>query len=748
MIGSGMAMATTSAGITPSAPVQPGVARRPGSTPPAANGNVSVGGVMSGQSLGSMQSQAKDAAESAAAAEKEQAQPGIAMLAGHIKAFWELAKEAKRPVEDQMLEALYARRGEYTAAKLATIQAAGQPAIYMMLAASKMRQVGSLLHDTLIGAGTEKPWTLEAEPVPELPPLLVAQIKAALTQELETAINAGADPTLEDVRQRMMAVKEQELQRVREEARAGCERMEDKMETQLDEGGFNDALDQFITDITTFKTAFIAGPIVRKKPKLTWVAGNATPVVKTVESLEFERISPFDMYPAPWARTIAEGPFIRKHKLTRESLTEMDGVDGFSSDSIKRVLDLYGTGGLNEWLSIDSELARAEGKLTSPATMTTGLIDALQYWGSVSGKMLREWGMTAKQVPDEAKEYSVEAWLIGPYVIKAALNVDPLARRPFYATSYERVPGSVWGNCPFDLMADCQDMCNAAARSLAANLGISSGPQVVVNTSRLAPGESITSMYPWKIWQVEADPMGNVAPPITFFQPSSNAAELMGVYEKFSTLADEYTGIPRYMTGNEGTPGAGRTASGLSMMIGNASKIIKQVIGSIDLHILSKLIERLYYYNMRYAKDPDLKRAVNVIARGAMSLTTKEAAQVRRNEFLAATNNPTDIAIIGTEGRAEVLRSVVQTLDMNPDKIVPPLAVLKEKQKLIQAAQAAAAAAAQEQPGAGLPGVPTPGTGGAPGTPGNMPPQAQPGQQLTNGAPVTDHFQPPQGAPA
>jgi hypothetical protein len=182
-------------------------------------------------------------------------------------------------------------------------------------------------------------------------------------------------------------------------------------------------------------------------------------------------------------------------------------------------------------------------------------------------------------------------------------------------------------------------------------------------------------------------------------------------------------------------------------MIGNASKIVKQVIGSIDLHVLSRLIERLYHTNMRFAKDPDLKRAVNVIARGAMSLTTKESAQVRRNEFLAATNNPTDMAIIGTEGRAEVLRSVVQTLDMNPDKIVPAVAVLKEKQKKIEMAQVAAAAEAQQLPGTDAPGA-SPGTGGAPGTPGNMPAQAAPGQQLMNGAPVTDNFNPAQGAPA
>ena len=50
----------------------------------------------------------------------------------------------------------------------------------------------------------------------------------------------------------------------------------------------------------------------------------------------------------------------------------------------------------------------------------------------------------------------------------------------------------------------------------------------------------------------------------------------MGIYEKFATLADEYTGIPRYMTGDASVGGAGRTASGMSMLMSNAGKSIKR----------------------------------------------------------------------------------------------------------------------------------------------------------------------------
>jgi len=172
----------------------------------------------------------------------------------------------------------------------------------------------------------------------------------------------------------------------------------------------------------------------------------------------------------------------------------------------------------------------------------------------------------------------------------------------------------------------------------------------------------------------------------------------------------------------------------MSMMIGNASKIIKQVVGSIDANVISKLIERLYYYNMRYSDDPDLKGDVNVIARGAMSLAVKEAAQVRTNEFLQATANPIDMQIVGMEGRAELLRQAAKRLDVNPDKVVPPVQIIKERAAMAQMQMMQQQAMmAQQSQGANGQGVQPQNPPGSPT--GND-------QTLENGAPVSDHFSP------
>lgn len=657
--------------------------------------------------------------EERAAAEAAQRQPIIDDLAGYVRKCWTDARDAKRnTVEPRLLQNMRARRAEYDPDKLAKIREQGGSEIFANLTSVKCRAAGGWIRDVIMSTGTERPWTLRPTPVPDLPPEINDSIVGLAMEPLKQALLMGAPVSQAEVTQNLSSMRDQALAAVREEATKRAARMADKMEDQLIEGGFLDALDKFIDDLTTFPSAIIKGPVVRKRPKLRWrqdESDQMRPIISDELCLEWERVSPFDIYPAPSATTIDDGYLIQKHTLTRSDLQALIGVDGYSDATIRTVLDEYGRGGLRDWLMADEvEQLTAEGKSTTSYTNTSeGLIDALQFWGTVQGKCLIEWGMPEDEVPDPTREYDVEVWLVGRWVIKAVLNYDPLRRKPYYKASYETVPGSWWGNSVADLVRDVQQVVNASARALVNNMGLASGPQVAINVDRLPPGEDITQLTPWKIWQVTTDPYGNsTQQPVQFFQPSSNVNELLTVFEKFSQLADEYSGIPRYLTGDT-TGGAGRTASGLSMLINNAGKSIKQVIGNIDMAVINPLIERLYIHNMQYAEDPDLKGDVAVVARGASSLIAKESAQVRRNEFLAATANPIDMQIVGPEGRAAILRETAKTLDMNPDAIVPPIEVLRQKWQ---------AQAMQQQQLMGPAGS---------------------GQELMDGGAVTDNFSPP-----
>lgn len=695
-----------------------------------APGTVSAGGLVTIKSLKGMADEAR------AEAQKANSQPVVQALAGYIRKKWMSAMMAKQMTSEiKMLKSVRARRGEYDPDKLAQLREQGSSTIYMMLTSNKCRAASSWLKDTLVTSTEDKPWTISPSPMPELPPNQVQGIMEQAQGEVEALYMQGTPPTDQQVRERLLEMKDMAMSHMQDIAKRTAERMELKMSDQLFEGNWNKAFSEFLDDITTFPSAIMKGPVVRKRPKLKWVPGpNGTYDMSVVDelALEWERVDPFNLYPAADMSDIEDGAIIERHKLSRADLQAMIGVEGYSEDAIRGVLEEYGKGGLRDWIYVDMNKAAAEGKSTMGVQQNPSeLIDALQYWGSVQGQLLRDWGMTEEEIPDPLMDYPIEGWVVGHWVIKAAVNPDPMGRKPYFKASYEEVPGAFWGNSVADLCRDTQDICNAAARSLVNNLSIASGPQVVYNIDRLPQGENITQLYPWKVWQVTSDPLAGSAPPMQFYQPNSLAAELMAVYEKFATLADEYTGIPRYMTGDSPAGGAGRTASGMSMLMTNAGKSIKQVIANIDATVIKPAIDRLYFYNMRYGTDPDLKGDINVRAKGAASLVQKEQAQVRQNQFLQiALQSPIVQQVVGMEGIAELLRQSAKTLDLNPDLIVPRVEVIKQRMINEQAMQQQQMQAAQ--------------TGGQVQAGGSAP-APRPGAQLQNGAPVTNSFAPQAG---
>ena len=611
--------------------------------------------------------------------------PVIQGLASHVRSRWDSSRTAKRDLEERMLQCLRQRNGEYDPDKLQEITEQGGSDIYINLTSVKCRAATSWLRDTLLGTGMDKPWSIAGTPNPTMPPEILEELKARLANELMVHMQQGGQqPTPSELRAMALQMKDEADRELREESEDRVSRMERKMEDQLQEGGWHKAFNEFLDDIVTFPYAVMKGPIKRKRKTLEWKNNELVPVEEIRN--EWERVDPFMLYWAPWSWELGDGYVIERHRMTADDLQTLIDVPGYNNDAIRTVLNDFGTMGMKQWLWTDSSKAQAEGKYVTEAIISGDLVDALQLWDSVKGSLLIEWGLTEKEIPDPALNYPCEVWLIGNVVIRAVLNYDPLGRKPYYLTSYENLPGSVDGKGVTDLCRDSQAMVNSSARSLANNMGISSGPQVGVNISRLPPGEDITDMHPWKIWQFSQSDYGDNSPPITFFQPNSNANELMAVFEKFSARADEDTMIPRYMTG-ENTPGAGRTSSGLSMLISNAGKGIKQVISNIDKNVITPAIERLYQDNLRYSKDPDLIGDVNIVATGASSLVVKEAEAVRRNEFLQLVlNSPVAQQIVGMNGTAELLRDSAKNLSGNVDRIVPDrqeLSVVQQQQQTI-----------------------------------------------------------------
>ena len=298
------------------------------------------------------------------------------------------------------------------------------------------------------------------------------------------------------------------------------------------------------------------------------------------------------------------------------------------------------------------------------------------------------------------------------------------------------MPGTVVGNALPDILSDVADVANATLRALVNNMAIASGPQVTVNDDRIAENEDSDDLYPWKRWHVTSDPASNNSqPPIGFFQPGSNASELLGVYEKFSQIGDELSSIPRYVTGSERLGGAGRTASGLAMLMGNAAKILQTVAANIDNDVIEPSITELYDMVMLTDQTGILRGDESIKVLGVNVAVQRETQRQRQLEFLQISANPIDAQIMGVRGRANVLRAVSEGIGLQGTDVVPPDDEIAAKEQ---------AAAQAGPPGGGPPGGPPgPPGGGPPGPPGGPPGGAPPpGAPPPNNTPAP---KPPQG---
>jgi hypothetical protein len=628
---------------------------------------------------------------------------GSAMLnlTAHVRQCYSEAQSAKTEITRRLLTCQRQRRGEYEPDKAAQIRATGGSDIYMMLTDIKCRAAESWIKDVLMNA-QDKPWSMRPTPIPDLPPEMKADIVEHLVQEAMQAQQMTGIPLQSDaISARMDELMQEVNEALMKKAKEASDNMERKMADILTESNFDDVYAEVINDFCTYPTAFLKGPVVKKRKGLKW-GPNFTPEVTDEIGRGFYRVSPFDAFPCPNATGVNDEYFIERIRLNRKTLQGMIGMPGNNDGQIKQVLDLYGRNGLKFWRDGDSETERLDGK--HGTYHSRGIIEGFEYWGAVSGQMLQEWGM--KNV-DPYKDYEANVWVVGPFTIRCVLNSDPLGRRPYEAASFVKNPGSIWGQALPELMSDVQTMCNAAARALANNMSISSGPQVEVDVSRLPAGAAVTSMYPWKIWQTTSSAANGNSPAIRFFQPDMNAESLLGILQQFTRMADEVTGVPNYIYGSSAVSGAGRTASGLSMLMENAAKGIKHAILSLDRGV-SGMLRRLFEHLMIYDPDPSIKGDMDLVPSGVVATIIKDNVQLRRQEFLQATSNPIDIQILGIEGRAELLRQLAKGLDMDVNDIIPSAAALKQKQ--LAMAQMAQMQAAQ----AGAPGGALPPPGGAP----------------------------------
>jgi hypothetical protein len=406
--------------------------------------------------------------EEAAPAPVASSNPTLEGLAGYIKDSYRNAADNRRNlgVDDRMMSAMRALRGEYDSQTLSDIKSFGGSEVYARITASKVRGCAALLRE--VYTMVERPWALSPTPEPELNgPSLDEAVRAVLQTEAMELQAAGGQPTVDMLRERASVLRDELQQQRRKKSEEALRTRTTVIDDVLWEGGFYEALWAALGDIATFPFAVVKGPVVRMKNVLTWKNGKPASAPKPVP--HWFRCSPFDVYFAPWSQSPQDGYIIHRERINRSTLQSMRTLPGYNTAVIDELLSDWRPSNCDWYDYNESERADLEQRESDASPMYSSdgnerPMAMLSFYGTVSAKMLREWaGDSVKlRLPtDDTRDLSVFAYLVGNKVIGVTLNPHPTGRLPFYADSFERVPGSCYGNAIPDLIDDVQSVGNA-----------------------------------------------------------------------------------------------------------------------------------------------------------------------------------------------------------------------------------------------------------------------------------------------
>ena len=476
-----------------------------------------------------------------------------------------------------------------------------------------------------------------------------------------------------------------------EPAKMAAQTMERKMHDQLDETSASKHLRSVAFETCLFGTGILKGPFAFDKEYPRWdEEGNYDPLYETIPKVEY--VSIWDLYPDPDARNMAEAEYtIQRHRLNRTQLRALKRRPHFRTESIELAIEQGPQYQREYWEDALDESNNSE----SPDRY-----EVLEYWGVLDAELAEQADIDLPEEMEDRDEVQVNVWVCNGQILRLVINPFTPTRIPYSAVPYELNPYGFFGIGVAENMEDTQLLMNGFMRMAVDNGALSGNLLIEIDETNLVPGQDL-SVYPGKVFRRQGGQVG-AAIHGTKFPNVSN--ELLMMFDKARQLSDEATGIPSYSHGVGGVMGVGRTASGMSMLMGAAAQNIKAVVRNLDDYLLAPLGKALFAFNMQFNFDQMYTKGdLSVTARGTESLMRNEIRSQRLLQFMQMTANQQMAPFVKYDF---ILRELAASMDLDEDKIMND-----PREAMIQAKMMAEIQAMMPQPD---PAQAAPAPGGAP----------------------------------
>ena len=485
-------------------------------------------------------------------------------------------------------------------------------------------------------------------------------------------------------------------------AMVAAKKMQKRIMDQLEECNASKHLRSTSFEMALFGTGVLKGPFAVNKEYANWdEEGTYNPTIKTVPQIG--HVSVWNFYPDPDANNMEEAQYVvERHKMSRSQLRNLKKRPFFRGNVIDQCIE-QGESYIKEWW--EDDLADYE------QSHSIDRFEVLEYWGTIDTELLEDEDI---DIPEEYADYDqVQAniWTVNGQVIRLVINPFKPVRIPYMAAPYELNPYSFFGVGIAENMEDTQILMNGFMRMAVDNAVLSGNLLIEVDETNLVPGQDL-SVYPGKVFRRQGGAPGQAIFGTKFPNVSGENLQL---FDKARQLADESTGFPSFAHGQTGVSGVGRTASGISMLMGAAAGSIKNVIKNVDDYLLKPLGDGLFQFNMQFSFDKEIKGDLEVKARGTESLMANEVRSQRLMQFIQVTSNP---ALAPFAKMDYIITEIARSLDLDPEKVVNNLGDAAIQAEMMKAWQATQPPPPQQQgaPTGANPADPTGAGGGNIGT--------------------------------
>ena len=444
-------------------------------------------------------------------------------------------------------------------------------------------------------------------------------------------------------------------------AREAARRMEEVIHDQLLDTNAVNVLRKAVFESCLLGTGIVKGPFNFHKRVHQWEREEGgereyKPYEKVVPRIEM--VSAWDFHPDPSATSIEDCEYvIERHRMNRQQLRSLIKRPHFDAMAIQECL----AKGPNYEDKYYEDTIRED---ETEAYYQENRFEVLEYWGVLDSKMAREAGLEGANEMSEFDEVQVNVWVCGNMVIRCVLNPFTPARIPYQVFPYEVNPYQLWGVGVAENMEDAQKLMNGHVRMAIDNLALAGNLVFDVDEASLVPGQNM-DIFPGKIFRRQSGVTGTAINGLKF---PNTAGENLQMYQISRQLADEETGIPSIVHGQTGVTGTGRTAAGLSMLMGSAGLSMKTVIKNIDDMLLKPLGEAYFQWNMQFNDEsPDIVGDLEIKPRGVSAVMQKEVRTQRLTALLQTVSNPMLAPFVKIPN---LMRELAISQDIDPDLLV------------------------------------------------------------------------------